>query len=206
MFSTRYFGRAYWGGRYFAPGSDAPPARGLYWSPHFWAGRYWGARYYPGGSAPTPVPVVTSAPIRQAIAAALLADASLAALVGTRIYPLIVPQTSTYPALAWRVTGIDRQHDLDGPTGRAVCDLTVWSVSKRLIDDEAAAEAVRQVLDGLTTASLGGTGVVVLETLSDDEADDWHDPTDGTSRGLIITPIGYRIVYREPKPTRYATP
>jgi hypothetical protein len=145
----------------------------------------------------------TSAPIRQAISAALLADVPLVALVGTRVYPLVVPQTSTLPALAWRVTGIERQHDLDGPTGRAVCDLTVWSVSKRLADDEAVAEAVRQLLDGLTTESFAGSGIEVMETLSDDEADDWHDPTDGTGRGMIVTPIGYRIVYREPRPTRY---
>jgi hypothetical protein len=53
--------------------------------------------------------------IQEALYAYLAADASLAALVGTRIYPLTLPQKPTYPAICYSKASADVLMAHDGP-------------------------------------------------------------------------------------------
>lgn len=48
---------------------------------------------------------------------ALLADASVAAVVSTRVYPLELPQDATLPAIVYSDLGGPRAHSLAGDSG-----------------------------------------------------------------------------------------
>ncbi len=55
--------------------------------------------------------------IKRAIKILLLGDAGIAALVGTRIFPLRVPQKGEFPAIAWGRTDREADITVDGVTG-----------------------------------------------------------------------------------------
>jgi hypothetical protein len=89
----------------------------------------------------------------------LAADAGIAALVGSRIYPARLPQAVTYPALSYeQVSGI-RVRDLLGPSGKVRRRVTVNSWALTNIQAFTVADAVRQALDGFD-GWMGSTFVV----------------------------------------------
>jgi len=102
--------------------------------------------------------------ISQALRAFLLAQPSIVALVGTRIYPQVLPQQPTYPAITYaQVSGV-RMQILEGPAGRARPRITInsWGESHESMD--ALAGALRAALDGYA-GPMGdlSVGAVVLD-------------------------------------------
>lgn len=61
--------------------------------------------------------------IDQAVYSLLSTDAAIAALVGTRIYPIILPQTPTFPAITYTKVGAGRYVQHGGSVG--VIDTTI---------------------------------------------------------------------------------
>lgn len=84
----------------------------------------------------------------------LLADATLGGLVGSRVYPLILPQSPTMPAVTVSVVSGDRHHSTDGPSGLATPRVQVdcWGSTYSSAND--VFEAVRKRLDGVTNGSI----------------------------------------------------
>lgn len=148
-------------------------------------------------------PLTVPASLRQAISHALRSDPYILSLVSTRSFPNVVPQTAALPSLTYQIVSIVRGHHLTATDGvnRAVVRFGVCT--KNLTDGETIAEAIRQRFDGfhgaLSTSS--GGSVVVIETLSLDEADGYTEPQDGTGRPFNFTLLDYLIRYREPRPT-----
>jgi len=98
----------------------------------------------------------------------LKADGALAALVVARIYPGLLPQKPTFPAVSYRrVSGV-RVHNLDGASGRATprFQFDSWAETKSGV--LALATAVREALNGyigvLTTLNV----VIRIENEFDD--------------------------------------
>lgn len=91
-------------------------------------------------------------------------DATIAGLIGSRVYPDILPQSVTYPALTYsEVSGV-RVRDFDGPTGRARLRISIHSWSETSLQRNQLADAVRTALDGY--AGLMGTtsvGNIILD-------------------------------------------
>ena len=78
----------------------------------------------------------------------LNADGTVSGEVGTRIYPVKLPQDPTYPAITYnRVSGV-RLHDLDGTAGRATPRLSINSWAATYAGCQTLAAAVRASLDG----------------------------------------------------------
>lgn len=107
--------------------------------------------------------------IESALYTHLTNDSNVTELVGTRIYPLVVPQDADLPAIAYQRISGPRTHTHDGATNPAWARLQLTMVATRYSGAKALAEVVRQSLDGLA-GSLGGVRAAV--TL-DNEVDDW---------------------------------
>lgn len=106
------------------------------------------------------------------IRARLAADGTVSGLVGTRIYPLRLPQAPTYPAISYRrVSGV-RLHDLDGTSGRGMPRIEIDSWADTYVGVQALAAAIRQSLDGFNGTLTTIKAVIKLDNeldLSEDE-------------------------------------
>jgi hypothetical protein len=101
---------------------------------------------------------------------ALIDNATVAAEVGNRIYPVLAPSSSALPFITYRRVGIQREQTLSAPMGvprvtvEMGCLATTYEAARELAD------AVRQVLDGY-----GGTAdnTEVKQVHLDNELDDF---------------------------------
>ena len=159
-------------------------------------------RYAPGTTTALPIDPIRNALFREALAAHLAADSSVAAVVGARIYHLTLPQYTTFPALLYRVVSWPRRPiDLSGPLTSPTARVQITAVSRDPGECDLALEAVRQSLQGYRGA-LGGSSIVVLQSVADNEADLYSDPGDNTSRAFARVSVDYLIRFREPRPSR----
>ena len=100
---------------------------------------------------------------------ALVASASVSELVGSRIYPILAPQTAALPFIVWRRSGISREHTLAGPMGVSTVSVEMQLLAATYEQAREVADRCRLVLDGYG-ATLNNTEVkhVSLEQESDD--------------------------------------
>lgn len=154
------------------------------------------------GFSANPLPRLAS--IRDAVESALRADPLVSAFAAS-IHPGQLPPGAPKPAVVWFCDHIDRQHDLDGPTGRCAAQFTFACISKDIGDDEYLAEAIRQCFGGytgnLSVPSTGGS-IRIHEAIEQDEGDDYLDAGDKTGRGIWDTEVVFTFIYVEPKPSR----
>ena len=52
-----------------------------------------------------------------AVRSALVADAGVAAIIGSKVYPILAPASADLPFVTWRRIGVQRQQSLSGPIG-----------------------------------------------------------------------------------------
>jgi hypothetical protein len=92
--------------------------------------------------------VLESEAIEEAIYYLLSNDATVSGLVGTRIYPMVVPRNAAMPAIAYQQISGVREHTMTGPIGmvKARFQINCWAETYATAD--AIAEAVRKELDG----------------------------------------------------------
>ena len=168
-------------------------------APVYWAPVYYAPTYYPetvGTAGPLP------ATIRRAVVAALKADTTVASIVGVKVFPLTQIQLAAPPALVYDLQSDVPGQCLSGPDGTSQARFDFTCLSRSLDDDEALADAVRNVFDGITNVTLSGSSCFVLEAYKLDEDDEYVPPIDGTPKGTIQTPVSVMIRYRKPKPSR----
>jgi len=106
----------------------------------------------------------------------IVADGTISGLVATRVYPLVLPQKPTYPAIRYgRISG-PRSQLLDGPSewGFARVEYDSWATS--YTGAQTLAAAVRSSLNGFIGTLSGRSVVIRLENERDDfeEADELY--------------------------------
>lgn len=104
----------------------------------------------------------------------LLADPTIAASIGTRMYPQVLPQNVTFPAISYSLTSRESVRELpNGPAGRARPQITISAWALDYIDATALADAIRIRLDGFKGA-MGASmvGSTMLERTFDFYEDD----------------------------------
>ena len=113
-------------------------------APRYFPPRYFPPRYFGSGGS---TPVVTQT-LPEALRAFILADATVAALIGTRMYALILPQNPTMPALTYTIFGAGGILSHDGPSGleNPTVQIDAWGTTYS--DAFELAEAVRVRLNG----------------------------------------------------------
>ncbi len=89
----------------------------------------------------------------------LLADATLTTLIGTRLYPLTLPQNPTLPAMTYQRISGERVHTADGAHGlnRARIQFDAWATTYLVA--ESVFEALRKRLD----AFRGAAGASIIQ-------------------------------------------
>jgi len=103
----------------------------------------------------------------------LLADGTISGLIGTRLYPVVLPQDPTMPALvSSRVSG-QRLHNLSGVAGRGMPRITIDCWASTYAGSKTLAAAVRSSLDGLN----GLLTTINASIKIDNEIDDYEDDT-----------------------------
>jgi len=113
--------------------------------------------------------------IAEAIVAHLVADLNVTALVGTRIYPKLLPQAPAYPSIVLHLISGGTDHTHDGPDGIAEIRYQIDCLGTTLQSATAAAEAVRAALDGYQGMMAGSGGVLVDSAFLVDSRDDYDD-------------------------------
>lgn len=108
--------------------------------------------------------------IEAGIYAHLIGNAGVAALVATRIYPLLVPQDAELPAMAYQRISGPRDHAHDGPSGLAMARMQLTFVAASYDGAKTLSEAVRAAMDGFS----GTMGEVTVDAcLLENESDQW---------------------------------
>lgn len=100
----------------------------------------------------------------------LVTNTVASSLVGTRVYPILAPQSAAMPFITYRRAGIQRQQTLAGPSGvpKVTVEVDVYAATYEAARD--VADRVRLCLDGY-----GGTvdNTVVKQTSLENEQDDF---------------------------------
>jgi hypothetical protein len=101
---------------------------------------------------------------------ALIANATVAGLVGSRVYPVVAPASAALPFVTWRRVAIRRQQTLGGPMGMPVTSVEYSIYGATYEQAREVADAMRSVLDGY-----GGTSnnTEVKQTSLEQESDDF---------------------------------
>lgn len=135
------------------------------------------------------------ASIDQAVRTYLAAQASVSALVSTRVYCGDVPQTATLPAISISIVSAQHAHTLKGVGGYCLSRLQVNSWAATHVASKTLAEAVRNVLQGLTQTTMGT--VTVNEVELTNELDLIDPAVDGSGTPEYHVAADYRVRYQE---------
>lgn len=123
----------------------------------------------------------------------LSGNAAVSSLVGTRIYPLIVPEGATFPSVVYQRIDTARnantfQNGAELPVARF--QLTCWA--ENFADAAALEKAVRQTLAGFVGLADDTTIQACLVT---DTRDTWEHEI--STLGLFRRDIDFEIFYTE---------
>ena len=114
--------------------------------------------------------------IEQGIEKRLLADAAVSALIGTRMYPLVLPEQCSYPALTYQLISSPETYTNDGPLGEVRARIQIDAWGKRYAQVKAVSKAVRASLNGFVGTLTDPDETEVLEIECDDASDGFDAP------------------------------
>ena len=125
---------------------------------------------------------------------ALVASATVSELVGSRIYPILAPQTAALPLIIWRRSGISREHTLAGPMGVSTVSVEMQLLATTYEQARDLADKVRVVLDGY-----GGTlnNTEVKHVSLEQESDDFVQLAGGDLPPVYQVTQTYNILWQE---------
>lgn len=132
----------------------------------------------------------------------LAANAGVAALVGSRIFPVALPQgykASQGPALTYRVLTRASGHLINGIDGVCRARIEFSAFSDEYEEAEQIADAVRN--SGLP-GFVGFMGDKQIESVQISDGGDTYDesPSDGGQTHRYVTVFDYLVTYQESKP------
>lgn len=126
--------------------------------------------------------------IEEALQEYLSGKAEITTLVSDRIYPVVLPQGVSYPALTYLKVSGPVLHDVDIAYPRF--QLSSWSES--YAEAKQLAAAVKEVLQRFKGIMGNAPGVKVSQVVFENELD-LYDP----ETGVHHIPSDYTIIYRE---------
>jgi hypothetical protein len=127
--------------------------------------------------------------IESGLISLLNADATMSGLIAGRIYPLVLPETPTYPALTYRTISSVPTLDLNGNVieSKTRIEFTAWSTVYS--DCKTIQKAIRNVLDSYSGTLPDGT--IVQFTWRDGSAVDAFDDV----RRAYNSSLDYRLIH-----------
>lgn len=119
----------------------------------------------------------------------LSTHAGVSALVSTRVYPLVLPQEPTYPAITYAKVSSQRIEAVHSDPGMAIIriQVTCWALTFDSV--KSLAEQVRLALERYGTAVTGTTiaGVTVYDIRMGSEADAYEPTLDAFASSIDFT-------------------
>lgn len=121
-------------------------------------------------------------------------NAGVAALVGTRVHPLILPQQATQPALVYLIVSDDRPQSHSGPTGlaRPRIQIDCWSATISTGGTYGQAKAIERAVRAALEGFIGTMGTVSVRGVTLDTAQDLFDEEGQRYRVRMDWFIAYR--------------
>jgi len=116
-------------------------------------------------------------------------DAGVIALVGSRIYPQVIPQDVALPAMAYQRISGPRDHTHSGPSGLARARVQITCSASSYSQAKGVAAAVRESVDGFKGTMLD---VTVGAAFVEDEIDGY-----GTSQETFTVRLDVNAWYQE---------
>jgi len=105
----------------------------------------------------------------------LASDASVAALVSTRIYPNIADTKATLPYIVYEVMAASRYQTNDGYTGLGQFTYNIRCFSSSYGGAKALAQLARLALDNLKNNTYSGQTIQMITCLGNDEGFEYRD-------------------------------
>lgn len=115
------------------------------------------------------------------------------ATVSSRVYPIRLPQSVTYPALVYRLVSAPRIQTHNGPMGKTFARYDIAAYGTTYATAKAAAEQVRIALDGFS----GTMNDVTVANIRHDGERDLHDPEAENGSGVYFVVGEFVVEYSE---------
>jgi len=126
---------------------------------------------------------------------ALVANAAVAAIVATRVFPVLAPASAPPPFACYRRSGVQRQQSLSGPIGMPTVVLTLDLYAETYEAVRDLADKCRACLDGYGTSE---SDLVVVKNVSlDNESDGFAQLAGGETPPLYSVSQTYSILWQE---------
>lgn len=90
---------------------------------------------------------MTGLQIGKAIAALLAAHEGLTAIIGSKVFPIVSKEGTTYPFVVYRRNGIEVSYTKDGKTGETV-NIDIVIAAQSYADSISIADMVREAIEG----------------------------------------------------------
>lgn len=126
--------------------------------------------------------------------AVLVADAAVAAVVSTRIYPYQRAENSPLPAIVYRMLTEDPRQSLRSEVNLSESTVEYECIATTVAGANSLAELVRQALAGLTTLATVSP-VAIRHTAS---RPFFIEPFDGSSEGLYAVVVEFTVMHGTP--------
>ncbi len=125
----------------------------------------------------------------QALVTKLEATTAITNLVGTRMYPNIIPQEVALPALAYQRISGDRSQFHDGSTFWKTARVQITVRAATYASAKEVIHAVETTLAGFSGVMGGDGGVTVFETNVENELDGYDQAAGHSTVRLDITAL-----------------
>ncbi len=141
--------------------------------------------------------------LEQAILTALRSDASLAALVGTRVHHVVLPQGSALPAVVFQRVSTVPQHAMGADAALTMARIQVTSLANADLTQGAVigvldvASAVKAALRDRRGLLGGASGVSVDRVFYEGDRVTYDDDPDGTYPGVWQVDQDYLVWYQD---------
>jgi hypothetical protein len=126
------------------------------------------------------------------LVAILTGEATVSALVSSRVYVNKAPQTATLPYIVITQMSSDEMGAMDGTTGLRAVTFDIDCKADRSVEATSLSDAVRAFVRDYTGAAGSET---IQAVLLESEAADFEPPTDGSDRGIHTKTLDVTIQY-----------
>lgn len=133
--------------------------------------------------------------IEEAIQGLIVADVTVQALVGTRVYPDQAPESSAYPRIVYQQAERQPVMTMQGPVASNKYTLDLEINARTKSSAKAVAKAVRDLLLGYRGSP---SGVRVMGIFGETESDDHDIPQHGDERGIFSVSMTLSLWFRQP--------
>lgn len=120
------------------------------------------------------------------------AQAGVTALIGsgtaTRLYPVVLPQNPTFPAITYQIISGPRDYTQDGPDGVVRFRVQCNCYGATYASAKALRDALESAISGLNNVSYGSPSVVVKGVFVTNERDVYEQ---------ALTQMGADVPYRK---------